>query len=388
MASWEERWALREQWMKLKSSQLSTGDLLGSGKYGSVYALVSCPKIAAKTCAADLKSRGLKQAFREYIISLLQKILLESRCTPNLVMHFGSSPLKANGELSLKFYMERCDGSLDRMAPEVLRKDADWSSAIFQALSACVVLGETYGIVHNDLYARNMLVKWNRKGESSSRRTLYKLFGEDFLLVSDFLLVICDFGMAASRLLDAPLAAPELKYEIPSKGYGGCFKSLGGGDHILKFSVPPYTRDVYTVMRYGAAKGSLGVEPPAKIVGWAEDCLKAVDLRHSEFSAPRGLTRAVHDFFLRLARLHDIEEPTGGSCTGADETWSCDSGRKASLLQLGMEAIRKATPKHWPSSNEGGEADFGALASALGRRREVSTGASKGANGDGRRRSE
>ena len=87
------------------------GELLGSGRYASVYA---CGEgAAAKVMDLSGKSRRSRmQAYREHVVSIMQTLLLLQGVTLHFPFHYGLTVAVAKPGLSLTLFMERFSGNL------------------------------------------------------------------------------------------------------------------------------------------------------------------------------------------------------------------------------------------------------------------------------------
>jgi len=143
------------------------GELLGSGKYGSVFACGA--GAAAKVMDLSGKSRHARmQAYREHVVSIMQTLLLLHGATPHFPFHYGLTVAVAELGMSLTLFMERFDGNLLEKAAAALGDAAGWVHLAFQLLHGCLCLAAVFGVVHNDLYPRNVLLRAVRTGAAPS----------------------------------------------------------------------------------------------------------------------------------------------------------------------------------------------------------------------------
>ena len=155
MATFKQRKQAFATW---KCSPL--GELLGSGRYGKVFACGQSSAAKLIDLCGKRKQARL-QAYREHVVALLQSVLLLAKVTPHFPWHYGATTTFVGDahELQFTLYMERFDGTLEDLSPMVLQSAKDWAHAALQVLHACLSMAVHFGIVHNDLYPRNVLVR-------------------------------------------------------------------------------------------------------------------------------------------------------------------------------------------------------------------------------------
>lgn len=336
-----ERWQRLESW----SEPTSPGrrELVGEGKYGKVYALGDGSVV--KCVSVKTHSRNLKQTYREYVIALLQGLLFQCSVSPHVVLHYGNTMNLTSEELSLSFYMERFDSSLDACAEEVLQRPLHWLSMSFQILSVIAALAKTLRLCHNDLYSRNVLVK---RSPHPHGIHWYRIEDSWYRVPVPFLCALTDFGIAASSLLDARAGAPELQPSLqaapPQRRYG----AYTGGEHVLAFKqLPPFSRDVYTTLKM-CAQTFRGFPPaPGVIQRWSRACLERVDDTLAQFFSPDATPRAVVSFFseqsltpheLPLFRCEHERPPKSA------RVWVCDAVATSRVLKEATALLAAEEP--------------------------------------------
>uniref|UniRef100_A0A6C0BZQ2 Protein kinase domain-containing protein n=1 Tax=viral metagenome TaxID=1070528 RepID=A0A6C0BZQ2_9ZZZZ len=267
--------------------------LIGSGKYGTVYS-VGNTYVVKRSSTSSQRPAMCKQAFREHIIGLLQTLTVLEACTPHIVMHYGVL-LSANGPtLTGDMYMEHFSGSLVTFGKTCLHSSSDWICLAFSVLSACAALALLYGISHNDLYPRNVLVR----PDITTKSAVYACDGVLYALSWPFLAVVTDFGVATSTKLMDQRVSPEVADGISYMEVSADFGVLAPSNHILKYAgLSPFSRDLYTVLKWIHFSCTGLPLPPPDIRRWAYVSLQLLDKSRDTLQTAHGFMRYFHTIF-------------------------------------------------------------------------------------------
>jgi serine/threonine protein kinase len=268
------------------------GEVLGSGKYASVYRSGSC---AAKVMDLSGKSkRSRMQAYREHVVSMLQTILLLRAVTPQYPFHYGfTTSVEATG-MTLTMFMERFEGNLLDVSERVLANAEGWVLATFQILHACVCMASVFGVVHNDLYPRNVLVRELPTAE----RSRVSVDGVSYVFLRTFLVVVADYGIASGKLVGAH-DVPEVCASTVKVGRWRHFSLQPPEAHILQYepTLPAFSRDPYTVLKW-VFYGQKSLPPaPAAVRLWAMEALHRMDQSLEDFHGEHSQLPLFHHLF-------------------------------------------------------------------------------------------
>jgi len=264
------------------------GETVGKGNYGTVY---RCGDGAVvKVVSGVRKSAGsAKLAYREHVMSLLQTVLVLRRHTPHLPIHYGleTAHEKKPKSLSMKLYIEAFDCSLDAAPPECLLRPQDWVGVLFQVSSAVLCVAKLLDVCHNDLYPRNVLVR--RLGTRQMCR--YDHFGVRHALRSTWLAALTDFGVCSSPLL-ASRSGPEVKRSPAIPRSAVPFGQQPPGVHVLNHTyLPQFSRDPYTLFKWGAFRTKGLPRSPKEVVSWCQSVLEHLDRHQADFTRPAATLR-------------------------------------------------------------------------------------------------
>lgn len=261
------------------------GDIIGVGRYGTVYSPNpgEAVKVVRLQTAADDEA---KRAYRERVIGLIQSLLIWHSLSPHVVLHYGWEADLGPLSSTFTLHMERWEASLEQCGDAFLGRAESWSDVLFQILSALTCLSSAFEIVHNDLYPRNVLVRHL----SCPHAIFYGMAGAWYVLNCSVMVAISDFGIASSPLLGTPDHRPEVSCPHPvSLPAGTRYSSIPLCSHVLRFyNLPPYSRDVYTVLKWSLYWGGTGL-PRASTAAWLSELLRSVDKRVHEFISPAAL---------------------------------------------------------------------------------------------------
>lgn len=267
--------------------------LIGSGKYGTVYSVGEAYVLKRSSTSSQRRSM-CKQALREHTIGLLQTLTVLEGCMPHLPLHYGVS-ISARGSLMEgEMYMEQFSGSLVDVGAACLHKSSDWMCLAFSVLSSCAALALLYGISHNDLYPRNVLLRQDTQATS----VVYACDGVLYKMSWPFLAVVTDFGVATSTKLMGQRFAPEVADSMSCIQASPNFGQLVPEQHILKYgNLPYFSRDNYTVLKWLRFQSTNLPPLPQEVQQWASISLQLLDnTRHTLHTAP-GLMRYFHSIF-------------------------------------------------------------------------------------------
>jgi hypothetical protein len=326
MVGWtlKERIARVLEWDGDTSKEL---EVLGRGRYGTVHGDSS---VAVKTIEVRDDRITLAQPLREQAVGMLQTILLLKCVTPHLVAHYGIAGGAKPQRVTRQYYMERWETSLDA-SPALLGSNAqDFVIFLFQALHGLLAVAWTFGIAHNDVYPRNILLQ----SLPSPCEHSYKMPDDRTYKIQIRCLVgLADFGIcntAAFGQPDRPRHKP--RYQLPRP-----FSLVPPGPHVLLYhDLPPFFRDAYSLLKLLAFPALL--QPPRQVVAWAKDGLRWLDTQLETGSHGAG----VHEKLLAqlfspcVMHKHGLEAlPT------ADGQVDCalDMACRQACLDLAVEAL-------------------------------------------------
>jgi len=268
------------------------GEVLGSGKYATVYRSGSC---AAKVMDLSGKSkRSRMQAYREHVVSMLQTILLLRSVTPHYPFHYGFTTSVDEAGISLTMFMERFEGNLLEASERCLLGAEEWVLVTFQILHACVCMAGIFGVVHNDLYPRNVLVRSLPKEE----RTCVVVDGVSYVLRKTFLAVVADYGIASGKLVGA-LEVPEVCASTVKVERWRHFSLQPPEAHILQYepTLPAFSRDPYTVLKWIFYGQKDLTRAPPSVRFWAMEALHRMDQSLEDFEQERSQLPLFHHLF-------------------------------------------------------------------------------------------
>ena len=292
------------------------GEVLGTGKYASVYRSGNC---AAKVMDLSGKSkRSRKQAYREHVVSMLQTILLLRAVTPQYPFHYGFTTSVEESGMTLTMFMERFEGNLLDVSERVLVDAEGWVLTTFQILHACVCMASVFGVVHNDLYPRNVLVSQLPRAE----RTCVSVEGVSYIFWKTFLVVVADYGIASGKLVGAH-EVPEVCASTVKVGRWRHFALQPPEAHVLQYepTLPAFSRDPYTVLKWIFYGQKNLPRAPLSVRLWAMEALRRMDQGLEAFHGEHSQLPLFHHLFhpdnLRRFGLQAfVSEPTAApSCS-------------------------------------------------------------------------
>jgi len=333
-----------ETWRESKAQ-----DLLGVGRYAQVFR--AGPDAAVKVVSLQGSSRhARKQAFREHVVGLLQTLLLAARATPHLPWHFGTT-FSLSPRRTVALHMELFDGTLATGGAAVLRSPGLWLALVFQVLHACAVLGDVFGVTHNDAYPRNVLLR-----RCPTQTATYELAGGEVAFRAPFLAALTDFGIASGELLGAPLA-PEVaalkglaSAHPPSAPAPRAF--LPPDRHVLHYALRPEARDFYTVLGW-TTFGHEGLPPPPlNVRAWALQATRLLDAEQA--ASPRPPQGGLARFLLRLCDVRRLAslDLAGALARPAAQRFSLPADARRQLLPAALAAMEAAhvSDRQWVES--------------------------------------
>lgn len=322
------------------------GELLGSGKYGSVFACGA--GAAAKVMDLSGKSRHARmQAYREHVVSIMQTLLLLHGATPHFPFHYGLTVAVAELGMSLTLFMERFDGNLLEKAAAALGDAAGWVHLAFQLLHGCLCLAAVFGVVHNDLYPRNVLLRAAPGLEPEPFEVAVE--GVGYSLRPRFLAVVADYGIASGPLVAAD-AAPEVCLTTAKVPRWRRFALQPPAAHILQYEplLPAYSRDPCTVLKW-IFHGHEGLPAaPLAVRLWAMDGLCRIDGGLAGFHEAAAQLALFHHLFHK-DNLRRFGLPFVAEAVGPPPRCALDLRDRAELLDRAAEALRElgADERDW-----------------------------------------
>ena len=339
MVSFERRRSDFEAWQPPTGA---FGELLGKGRYASVF--ISGTGAAKVLNLAGKRKDARRQAYREHIVAVLQSLLLLQEVSPHFPFHYGAATSVTDGGLSYVFHMERFDGSLqDLAATFAFGAPESWTQLLLQLLHAAIALASTFGVVHNDFYPRNILL---RRLPAPANIT-YDVESVLYHVRLDFLAVVTDYGIASGALVGASLVPEVTQSTVEGDKQlwsGASFAFVLPRAHILMYSpaLPPFSRDLYTVLKwvcYGQ-RGLPGAPVPTRL--WCLEAMSQMDARLKDFDDAAAQQRLFHHLFhadtLKRFKL-TFPEGEGG------RLFSLRHQRRDSLLERATRALKDLRPR-------------------------------------------
>jgi hypothetical protein len=288
MSTFQERKAGFQAW---RCAPL--GDLIDRGNYGLVHRSGSS---VAKVLDLVGKSRNSRrQAFREHVVAMLQSLLLLRAVTPHYPFHYGAKTSFKGPSIQFTFYMEAFQGNLLELAVDVLTAEgSSWTHLVFQTLHACLALSHVFGVVSNDLYPRNLLVRKIHE----KRRVDYVVEGARYSLRPSFLVAVTDYGISSGHLLGAS-AAPEVHASTVKRARPSHFSLEPPRAHILQYEplLPPYSRDPYTVLKWVFYAQEHFPVAPWPVRAWCLEAMARIDRALESFSEASAQGSLFHHLF-------------------------------------------------------------------------------------------
>jgi serine/threonine protein kinase len=192
-------------------------------------------------------------------------------------------------------FMEEFAGSLVDLSKHILLKAEDWQILLFQVLSPMLVLATVFGISHNDLYPRNVLIH----AQSCRGPVTYCLGEKTYVMHWPFFAAVTDFGIASAQTLFGEHGkAPEVAQAIAGACVADDFGLRAPKEHILRFkTLPIFSRDIYTVLKWTMHSSTSMPRAPDVIRRWAAAGLSLVDALRSTLSEPQGLQHVFESLF-------------------------------------------------------------------------------------------
>jgi serine/threonine protein kinase len=264
------------------------GEVIGRGKYGTVRIVdeKTVVKVIDVELSGDRWDVKAKQAYREYVVGVLQRLVVSGGHTPHLVIHFsGRMEVVGDRRCALQLYMERFECSLDKGPKQVLSSEAQWRSMYLQLSSGVAALALLLGAVHNDLYPRNVLLRRLPR----ELRVVYDVCGTQYLGVHETLFAIADFGICGSPLFGCGRSCnPGLR--LNSVETPRLFGQTNTEQHILKYAeLPPFSRDIYVLFKWPTGGLASIYSVPQPVLAWSLRVLRYVDEHLDSFTKPRAV---------------------------------------------------------------------------------------------------
>lgn len=311
---------------------------IGKGKYGTVYSIGDA-YVLKRSSTSRQRGHMCRQAFREHVIGILQTIAVLEGCTPHLPIHYavriGVNDKSMRGDM----YMEKFSGSLHDFSGACLRNSSEWICLAFSILHSCITLAHLYGICHNDLYPRNVLI--SPKVQLTS--VVYLCDNVLYDLDWPFFAAVTDFGVSTSSILMGEQMFPEVM-----KGQAHCIASPNFGrkppeNHILKYkNLPIFSRDLYTVLKWFKYSSSLPAPPPS-IQQWATISLELLDNTSHRLHTFEGTMRIFNQIFsnewMSLCNLKSIQADAKFKNDDAHFQIPPPASKMANIMQKATEAL-------------------------------------------------
>ena len=311
---------------------LDLGEVLGRGKYGTVRAagLRSVVKtIELRTKDEARWKNKARQSYREYVVGIIQSLIVQRRHNPHLVIHYGGK-MRLSGDIyGLSLKMERFEGSLDQGSDRLFSGDAAWRSMFFQVTSGLAAMAILPGVVHNDLYPRNVLFRVLPRAIDAD----YVICGQAHRVRHEVFYAIADFGICGSPLLDCGKECkPDMRLSMLQTPT--LFGQTPSDQHILKYAdLPPFSRDVYVLYKWPRGGISKIATVPLDIGRWAQSVLSHIDQNLAEFKRPSGIVNM-------MAKVFDVERmPT--SSPPSLHHFSVSEGDRDALLSASAKGIER-----------------------------------------------
>lgn len=330
--------------------EASLEEVIGRGRYAQVHraggAAVKVLRLSGCTRRARL------QAYREHVVGLLQSLLLADRVTPHLPWHFGVT-FGGAPEHAVRLHMEMFERTLEEAGTDVLTTPQAWVELAFQVLHACAALTCIFGVTHNDVYPRNILLR-----RCGPQTVSYEVLRTRIWYRASFLSALTDFGIASGELLGAPLAPevastkglPSASREALRAPEPRAFKLPQ--QHILCYALRPGARDFYTVFGWLTFGASGLPPPPLSVRVWALSATRQLDVAEAVGEAkptdgaelPRCLLRFFSEEVLESFSLGGwLVQATGVEVEGeAIAGFSLRLESRPLLLKRAVEVMRKA----------------------------------------------
>jgi serine/threonine protein kinase len=323
------------------------GRELGRGKYGVVRlagrgAVAKVVEVGPKPASAlaflaappgeeraKVPWRRTKQAYREHVLGLLQSLLVMRGLTPHVVMHFGARVAPSPGACRVTLFMEQFEGSLEQHGPQLLRDETDWRALLFQVSSALAALGTLLGVVHNDLYPRNVLFR----RLDAARDEVYDICGTSYQLTFRTCFALTDFGICGSPLLDSAMdCCPEVT--VPQRRRPRHFGLWKAQHHVLSYcDLPTFSRDLYLAFKWPVQPSDHLPRAPEATRAWATKTLSFIDDHPGDFQEPQGLLAAIRVSF-------EVERLRGARAERPPEVHRFGPEDREPLLVSGMQLLR------------------------------------------------
>lgn len=320
--------------------------LLGEGKYGKIYA--DGTGVVTKEVTARGNKRGMASPFREKIVAILQSLLVMRNTSPHFPLHYGfeMTPIPNSLKCNVSYLIEEWESSLENIGMQLLANDqTSWVHMVFQIMSAITTYSTVFDISHNDLYPRNILVKRFAQPEPY----VYDIFGTRYEARYRFILAITDFGIASSTLMGNADHCAEVAASLKDQPVGNAFGTIAPSKHILYYkSLPPYARDVYTVLKWIVFPSKRFQCNLGNVVSWCANALATVDKNQGHFVDPQAIARLLQFMFTENASRYRLEGViTIGKVSEPQEMsvpdWSALDSAKTELVHTKVASNVEAT---------------------------------------------
>ena len=315
------------EWQRGRTSTVT----IGAGKYGKVYLCgAKLDAVMKETWTKGEKAAACKQAFREHVVALFQTLLVLDGQAPHLPLHYGCCIEARAGGMLGQMYMERFEGSLEKMGTACLVTAEDWLGLAFQLMHSIVVLSELLDLSHNDAYPRNVLISPSVQVGAVT----YEVTGETYRVPWRGFAALTDFGIASSVALLGRRSAPEVADRLKPSPSSASFGDVPPTKHILRYSeLPVFSRDAYTILKWIRFPTQSLPPAPDGVRLWASSSLRLLDETQDALARPCGLKAAFHSIFApEWLKRHELPSFAAPGGEAVDFALCGDDAYKVSLF--------------------------------------------------------
>jgi serine/threonine protein kinase len=282
-----------EEW---DDQKLSFQQRIGTGNYGKVFKVQGCPYTAGKLVSIPKSRTARHRALSEHLIGILQSFLIVKKISFFYPLHFGVSCEKKGPAFTLTMYMELFEGSLESLAPAILLAASDWKTLIFQVLHGLVAISNYFSISHNDVYARNIIVKRVNQAVDFTTRVGARQYSAHL----SFVAALSDFGAASGGPIDCELVPPTEKRLLPFCVVSPLDK------HILYYDIRAFSRDPISLLTSVIHSVNLP-SSPVSIKLWAAAALRYITSHMRFFEEPGAQLLLFHAMFSEFLTPRSVE---------------------------------------------------------------------------------
>ena len=292
-ALYDDRVKRCEEW---DDHKLALQQRIGAGNYGKVFKVQGCPYTAGKLVSIPKNRAARHRALSEHLIGILQSFLIVKKVSFFYPIHFGVACEKRSAACTLTMYMELFEGSLEQLAPEILLAASDWRILIFQVLHGLVAMSTYFSIAHNDVYARNIVVK--RVSQAVDFTT--QVGARRYSARLSFVAALSDFGAASGGPIECELVPQTEKRLLPF-----CVVSPLKR-HILFYDIRVFSRDPISLLTSAIHSVNLP-SSPVSIKLWAVGALRYITSHMRFFGEPGAQLSLFHVMFSEFLTPPSVE---------------------------------------------------------------------------------